>query len=112
VSSAKVVKYEMNKALQPRAFEIEFPVGTLVADHKTGDSYLLKDGGEKRRILAGEFSGDNYKELLTTAPGEAGGRRSSPRGALNVWFIAVNVIVILILLLLVAGKSLRRLSTR
>ncbi len=63
-----VTKRAINQALPTEVFDIEVPVGAWVSDSSTKESYIVREGGRKRPILAGEFNGHNFEQLLATDP--------------------------------------------
>jgi hypothetical protein len=64
----KVKHYRLNEEPGDELFEIESPPGTWVNNYTTEESYILREGGEKRPVLPGEFDGKNYETLLKTDP--------------------------------------------
>ncbi len=94
--SVTVGEYEINAQVDPSTFQIEFPAGTWVSDYTTGERYIVEDDGRKRPVLPGEFTGDNYDEIVSTAPGQAG--RSLVRGegvSWRRWILPATILVCL-----------------
>lgn len=102
---AEVVSLQVNNGIGDGAFELQFDPGTFVMDNLTGTQAITLANGEERRILPGEFTGENYEELLSTPAGGAGLRR---QGAWRQVILAANVAAIL----LFAGFLLYRRRTR
>jgi hypothetical protein len=70
--SATTVKCAINETIPDNTFQLSYPVGTWVSNNITDETYILQEGDTKRPILAGEFTGDNYEELLHSKPGLLG----------------------------------------
>lgn len=98
--TARVTDARINATIPEDMFKLEFPVGTWVENRITKESYILKAGGGKRIVLPGEFTGDNYEQLLNTDP-----------HARTNWLIAIGVIaVIAVVALAILRNYLRRRS--
>ncbi len=76
---ATVVEQSINTAIEPEAFQLEFPPGTLVTDLRVpcGDGdyqkFVIRPNGTKRIVLAAELArGATLQELFDTPPGQAG----------------------------------------
>ena len=50
----------------PETFKIEFPHGTFVRNRATDENYIVRDGMPNRIVREGEFTGDNYDQLLSS----------------------------------------------
>jgi hypothetical protein len=66
--SATVDDYKLNQPVPDDIFRVEYPAGTWVHNYLTDEIYILRAGNERRPILAGEYNGTNYKELLRSDP--------------------------------------------
>jgi len=84
--SGNVTEYALNQPVPDEVFEIALPPGTWVRNYITGECYILREGGEKRPILPGEYTGDNYEELLRSDP-------MSGEGKLR-WFLGAVVVAV------------------
>ena len=67
---ASVSEFQINPAVSPTDFTIQFPVGTYVDDLPTKGFYIQKENGNERRILVSE-KGASYNTLLNTESGMA-----------------------------------------
>jgi hypothetical protein len=71
---AFVKRCDINAHIPESVFRFDFPVGTIVSNWKTGEHYLLREGGKKRHITQAESDARvPYKRLLTTDTGKAVG---------------------------------------
>jgi hypothetical protein len=61
-----------------------FPHGTWVRDHLSDTTYIVRDGRQRRAVLPGEFTGDNYEQLLNSEPPDL--RAESGGGLAWFWF--------------------------
>jgi len=73
--AAQVVERQINARFTVQDFQVEFPVGTYVRDYEADTTYILREGGERRPVLPGEFTGENYEELLHSDPPSSGRSR-------------------------------------
>ncbi len=90
--SATVTEYKLNTPIADSTFQIEYPVGTWVRNTVTDETYIVREEGDKRPIMRGEFTGDNYEELLHSDPPSHG-------------LTAVRAILIVASVLCLAGGS-------
>ncbi len=65
-TTMNVKEFQLGEPLSSELFEIPTPVGTWVRKYDTDETYILRNGGEKRKILPGEFNGENYEQLLNS----------------------------------------------
>jgi len=65
---AVITRFTPEPSFADNQFQIVFPSGTWVSDQTRNEKYLVKPDGSQRPIRAGEFTGTNYQELLTTDP--------------------------------------------
>ena len=86
--AAEVVERQVNARFTVQDFQIEFPMGTYVRDYEADKTYILREGREACPVLRGEFTGDNYKQLLHSDPPSLGRSR--------VWLVVVIVNVVLL----------------
>lgn len=63
----RVSAAEVNTALADELFDPKIPTGSWVSDFITKERYILRADG-KRPISPGEFTGDNFEELLNSNP--------------------------------------------
>jgi hypothetical protein len=99
----------VNPVFDEKAFEIEFPVGTVVTDgrpHANPDSlglqvYIVTENGGKRMITWDESSA-TYEELLASPSGMAGKipKRNEP-------LIIINIFIVIVLAGLIVRKRYR-----
>lgn len=98
--TATVTKAAINTSISDDTFEVDYPDGTEVSNLLTDEWYILREGGHKRPILPGEFTGDNYQQLLQSDPPGTG------RGAWFWTLLASNVA--LFIAIVVVGLNYRR----
>ncbi len=91
----RVSKYSINSPLGSDVFDIPFGPDTWVQNYVTKESYILKANGIKRPVLPGEFTGDNFRDMLRADP---------PSG----WPWATTIIVITAIIVAAAGIFLYR----
>jgi hypothetical protein len=84
-----VEQFALNETIEDTAFQVTFPVGTWVRDYRTDEKYILREGGARREIEAGEFTGDNYEQLLHSEPPSRALARK------RVWGLAVSALLFL-----------------
>ncbi len=65
-NSVTLTEYELVKPPPPETFTIDFPPGTWVGNTTTRENYIVRDGLPNRIVRPGEFTGDNYDELLNS----------------------------------------------
>ncbi len=68
---AVVSKRSINPPFGPEVFSVEYPPGTWVRNYKTNERYILREAGDKRPVLKGEYDGTNYTALLNSEPRQA-----------------------------------------
>ena len=74
--SAVVTQLQVNVAIDPKAFDLEFPPGTWVRDFtrqsELGDTtqYIVLEGGKQRPITEKD-RGATYQQLLESATGKS-----------------------------------------
>jgi hypothetical protein len=74
--ASTVAEFSLNEPVEPSEMDVEFPAGTWVTEWDTGEMYILKEGGAKRRITTQELvAGATYDQLLRS---ETGGISFSP----------------------------------
>ncbi len=95
--------FAINHRVPEDAFEIRFPVGTWVQNNITKEAYIVRDQGQKRPVLAGEFNGTNYLELLNSEPGD----NLAPK-TFRLYLILANLAVIAAIVFLFVRKRGRR----
>jgi hypothetical protein len=66
--SGKVTDCRINPELDESMFKLKIPPGTWVNDDVLKEKYIMREGGEKRPIVPGEFNGTNFDELLHSDP--------------------------------------------
>lgn len=99
---AKVLRYEFNEPIPRSEFRFDFPVGTRVNDQNARQSYIVREGGEKRVITRGELRARaKYEEIVATPSGQALSQRRERSRA--VWYWAFAIVALGLLLI-----SLRR----
>jgi len=99
---AKVTDMELNVALAPADFVVEYPADTLVVDETSSDTvsseetdtYLVLRDGERRPVTGAEMRREGLTPavLAATKPGEAGGPQQ--RGASYWVWIATGVVLL------------------
>ncbi len=100
---ATVQSVAINDPISDDQFEIEFPPGTWVRDARTKDQYIVRADSTRRRITPDELERDlSYEQLL-----------SSDSGGMNMprWFLGVNVVIVLLLVLSLGYRRWRRYRT-
>lgn len=98
---ASVTSYQVNPTLGDSHFQLQFPMGTMVADKSSGElvDYMIKPAGEKRVIQRQEYSA-SYDELAATPSGSAFSGR-------KVMLTAFIVVVITAVAFALAWRSWR-----
>lgn len=72
-TEAKVSECEINCDIAKSEFQFDFPPGTRVTDHRSRQSYVIREDGTERMITKGEKTrGATYREYLETETGQAG----------------------------------------
>jgi len=66
--SGTVTEYKLNHPIPDVTFQLTYPPGTWVHDYVTDQEYIIRGGGNRRPILRGEYTGDNYEQLLHSDP--------------------------------------------
>jgi hypothetical protein len=89
--TAKVRDHAVNPAIDPRAFDVDFPPGTWVEDLRAGTTvpesiYIVQSGGKRRPVTLAEARVYTYEELFNSEPGMArkGGGMSRYRVTLAI----------------------------
>lgn len=101
----------LNAEFADAEFRIDFPVGALIQDLRSGEQYMVREEGERRLILNSELP-TTYEEISRTSSGNAK-RTTAPdaqgpgdaRREPGVWLIRLNVVVVV----LVVGYGIYRL---
>lgn len=70
---AMVTHCTIKQPLTTEAFTIDLPPGTWVNNLVTGETRILREGQPDRIVLKGEFTGDNYEQLLNSEPPSVAG---------------------------------------
>jgi hypothetical protein len=92
---ANVEECEINPELADEDFQLEFPVGTYVNDAISGESYIVREGGEKRTITRAEMRPDiSYAQLAATESGQAVPALESSSGRALLW---INIVLFVVL---------------
>jgi hypothetical protein len=102
---AEVTRTELNQAIDPGEFRVQFPPGTLVFELRSERStdeektfFVLPDG-TMRPVTRMELTRRVTPEMLAaTKPGEAG--LLQPRGSRTLWITAIAVLALSIALVL------------
>lgn len=63
VISASVTHCDLNQPIADSEFDIEFPTGTVVADLRNHENYILREGGAKQFLTPGD-AGLSYDEII------------------------------------------------
>lgn len=87
--SATVTQYTFNQPIPDATFQLTYPPGTWVHNYVTDEEYIVREGGDVRPILPGEFDGSNYEQLLHSDPPSPGRRR------LLLMFV-INALILLV----------------
>lgn len=89
---AEVVDYQVNVEIPACEFRIEkFPVGTLVADERRNEYYILGEGGRRLVIRDADWENFDYYEFL-----------SSKQPGLAQWRLGATAIGLFLFLVMVA----------
>lgn len=83
-------QYELNEPPPRETFSISYPPGTWVDDRIDNLTYIVRDGKPNRMVLPGEFTGDNYEQLLNSEPPDL---RAKSGGGMG-WFWLGNGVLI------------------
>ncbi len=95
VREGTLTSHALNVAVDPAAFDFEFPAGTLVRDTLTNEYYLVRELGEKRIVTDAELRrGANYSDLLASETGQARTTTISPRYPPWLLWAAVTILAI------------------
>lgn len=100
--AAQVVQREVNAEFTAERFAIEFPSGTYVRDYRDDTTYILREGDEPRPVRRGEFTGDNYEQLLHGDPPVTGAT-----GSWRLFASATSAAVLLAVILVVIRRARR-----
>ena len=99
----------INRPIDPRQFQFDFPPGTWVRDFtrpsELGNTtqYIVRQGGSKRFLIAAD-RGATYQQLLTTESGQA---RIPHRFRLSHYLLIIGVVLSFITLLVILVRWLR-----
>jgi hypothetical protein len=89
--TTSVREFALNEPIDPKEFELEFPVGTWVNGPWKGEQtveYIVQPGGEKRMIRREELrQGATYDQLQKSKTGEAFRQPASGLPRYLVWLI-------------------------
>lgn len=97
--TAETTKCKINVPIDGSSFEVQFPSGTWVHNYYTEKEYIVRDGGDIRPILPGEYNGTNYEQLL----------HSNPPRLLRKWLGGLIVIICTISISIFGYRYYRRL---
>ena len=97
-----VTRRQINQEPSDDEFNVAIAPDTWVNDHVSDPEkvtrYVARKGGTRRVVLAGEFDGTNFDELLRTDSGHAGKyRHASTVRCLNIGVICTVVCVFILL---------------
>jgi hypothetical protein len=112
--SGSVDRFAINPAIDISEFQIEFPVGALVWDGRTNQSFLVREDGA-RPILPEEMdAGTKYEDLMATEPGEMlRAEYGRPQeGRANVLWTALGLIGATLAIGCVARRTMARRASR
>jgi hypothetical protein len=87
---ANVTKCALNTRLEDAVFTVAVPPNTFVHDGFKKQRYILRESGVERPILRGEYTGDNFAELLATEPHQSLTKTSKSR-----WLIVMNIVLLI-----------------
>lgn len=97
--TVKITEAHLNEQLPADLFDLPpLPDGTWVRNYITDEDYIVQNGGTRRDIMAGEFDGQNYQQLLHSPP--PGGKRR--------WIIIATVTPALILVIVLIVRRYRK----
>jgi hypothetical protein len=99
-----VNRYSINQEIPDSEFNITTPEGTWVHNLIGKESYVTVKKSGRRDVLKGEYNGRNIEEIKRTNTGDLLPGRNKWRD----WFIAVNIVLILALLVVVRLYRMRR----
>jgi hypothetical protein len=109
-SRAHVTAYAFNKAIPASDFDVDLAAGTWVTDERSGEDYILREGGRKRIITREELAaGYSYEQYAATESGKAG--EADATLAERPWFVggvAVAVLAALGILIFRRVRGLHR----
>ncbi len=80
-SSCLVREYELNRPIDPKEFQLNFPAGTFVNDARpqkgaSGEFYMVRDDQSERPVSRPELVNNTFEQLLTSDNREDGKRRT------------------------------------
>lgn len=99
IETSTVEHYAINPQTLDEVFQLELPANTMVSDLRTGEDYIQRANGEKRIITREELvRGATYEDLVGSATGNAGLRRSNERGWFSlllsyIWAVGLLLVV-------------------
>jgi hypothetical protein len=105
--TSKVTDAEVNSALPASDFEVVFPPGTLVADLFSGESFLMRENGEKRYLTAAEAAA-TYEQLASSETGRALDAPTQPRRKWIRYAILACIVVVACLLVVYRVRTRRK----
>jgi len=70
--TSQVTSFVFKDEFPDDIFDLEFAPGTWVNDGINNESYIVKDGGLKRPVAAGEFTGDNFPQIQSSGASTIG----------------------------------------
>jgi hypothetical protein len=94
--AAKLTDFRLNEAIGDETFEIEYPLGTWMNNRITDESYILREGGNKRPVVPGEFTGRNYEQLRDSDPPGSGSRSGAWMALLAALVLALTAALVII----------------
>lgn len=66
--TVEVTEAHINTIIPEETFEIALPPGTWVSNYTNGERYIIRDNDSRRPVAPGEFTGNNYEQLLNSDP--------------------------------------------
>ncbi|MGD9858209.1 MAG: hypothetical protein AB7U20_24985, partial [Planctomycetaceae bacterium] len=72
IGVSEISNFELNVAIDAKAFQFEFPVNTWVTEVGDDDPYIVREDGSHRSITQSELDrGATYDDILATPSGQA-----------------------------------------
>ena len=106
----RVTDYEINPKLSSETFTIQFAPGTYVRDRRSGEQYIVREGGQKRVVLPSELrAGAGYQDLLNSETGKV--FRAPNRSRFWMPLMVANLIVIAAFAWLMSRRRRRSIDT-
>jgi hypothetical protein len=104
-SRARVTRHELNPNVATDDFDFEFPVGTMVRNLKTKETYIVREDDNRLVTRAEMEASASYEKLRSTETGEAVGKRHNSSWIYVAAAITAFVMAAILMTIVWRGKA-------